>query len=111
MLQQRLHDGLANPATAVAWCNTDLIDPQLRRFVGMYVVHARSKADDFALIDGNRQMVPVIAQELRHEGGLEVVVEHLRRDVVENRDICSGEDTHVEQREPRSQADAPRTLV
>ena len=77
----------------------------------MHVVHARSKADDVALIDGNRQMVPVIAQELRHEGRLEVVIEHLRRDVVENRDICSGEDTHVEQREPRSQAGAPRTLV
>ena len=55
----------------------------------MYVVHARSKADDFALIDGNRQMVSVIAQEVRHEGGLEVVVEHLRRDVVENRDISA----------------------
>jgi hypothetical protein len=64
---------------------TNFVDPQLRRFVRMYVMHARGKSDDLALIERDRQVVSVVTQELGHKPWVHVMIENTRCHVVENR--------------------------
>ena len=95
MLQEGFDNGFADPTTMMAGSDGDLVDEQLCRLVRMDVMHAGSKPDDLILIDGNRQMMPFVVQELRHERGIERVVEDAWRDISENRVIAGLENSDL----------------
>jgi len=95
MLQEGFDNGFADPTTMMAGSDGDLVDEQLCRLVGMDVMHAGSKPDDLILIDGNRQMMPFVVQELRHERGIERVVEQVGRDVLEDRAVAGRENSDL----------------
>lgn len=87
MPYQRAEKRLTEVVTLMTWSDADFIDPHLRRFVRVNVVHARGKSYDLATINCDRQMVPRIRDELRHEYGIAPVVEYAWRDIVEDRVI------------------------
>jgi len=58
----------------------------------MHVMDAGSKPDHLPVIDRDGQVMPVVAKELGHESGIEIVVKDSGRDGVEDRVISGRQD-------------------
>ena len=96
MLEQRLNHSFANPATLMTRGHTDLVDPQLGRFIRMHVVHTGGKSDHLSLIDRHGQMMAGIAEELGEKARIDGMIEHIRRDVGKRRLIAGIENLEFE---------------
>ena len=106
VLQERLYNGPADPATMVARSDSDLVDKHLGRLVRMDIVDAGRESDDLTLIDGYRDMVATVPKELRDKSWIDGVVEDARRDVSENHVITGPEHSDL-----RHQVLAPQQLA
>ncbi len=71
VLQERLYNGPADPATMVARSDSDLVDKHLGRLVRMDIVDAGRESDDLTLIDGYRDMVATVPKELRDKSWID----------------------------------------
>src|SRR5687767_8729502 len=65
-------------------CDADLVDPQLRRLVGMDVAHAGGEADDDTVVDHHREVMAFVVDELPRKCRLDRVVEDAVCNAVEN---------------------------
>ena len=84
MLEERSNHSLANATPLMTRGHPDLVDPQLRRFIRMDVVHTGGKSDHLPLIDRHGQMMAGIAEELGQMARIDGTIEHIRRDVGEH---------------------------
>src|SRR5687767_5747130 len=64
-------------------CDADFIDPQLRRFVGMDVMHAGGEADNDAVVDRHREVMTLVVDELTSKRRLDRIVEDVVGNAVE----------------------------
>jgi hypothetical protein len=59
--------------------NSDLVNPQLGRFVGVEVMHGGNKPNDLVRLDRGDEMMPRIAEKLCGQRLSGRIVEHTRR--------------------------------
>lgn len=93
LLEDAAEQARRQAATAVGDRDGDLVDPQLGRgFVGMDVADGGDEADHHAFIDGDNKMVARVGEELGGAGGVDRVVKHAGRDMLENGVVTGGEE-------------------
>src|SRR5690606_22010930 len=82
-----LEEGLEKPAREsappVRLCDTDLVDPELGRLVGVDVMHRRGHPDDHPCLDGSCEVMPRIREELGTPVRVDRLVEDVCRDGIE----------------------------
>src|SRR5215213_1211004 len=77
MLHQCAHQAPADALTMVSRRDRDLVDPELGRLVGMYIVHAGRHPDDEIPIERDDEVMPWIREELGAPARMDLVVEHV----------------------------------
>ena len=55
--------------------DADFVDEQLRRLVGMHIVHRRRHPDHVIGVDRDSEVVPRVTKELGGERGIDLVIE------------------------------------
>ena len=83
-----------DPATVMRRGDSELVDPELRRFVRVHVMDGGHHPDDDVILHGNDEMMPGISHELPHPAFVHGTVEHIECHVLENRGVggCNEED-------------------
>jgi len=88
MVEERCHDGSAQPLPLPRPCHTHFIDEHLRRLVGVNIMNARCETDNAAIDNGSRNVMPGICQKFFGQTGDNGGIEDIVGRICQQRRIC-----------------------
>jgi hypothetical protein len=84
VFEERGEQASANALAVMRLGDSHFVHPELGWLVGVPIVNARRHPDHAAIIDCDGEMMPRVGEELGAPSRMDLVVEHVGRDVVEH---------------------------